>query len=121
MVLLLVGDQEFREAPVFERREAVLPAPDGINLVELLRANLPFWREANVVPGLHKEQHVVGVLLNRFPVGTGTGAFGEAEMIRYQTLQTLKGPEEDICFFRSGRACTVPEYNRVNYYSDRQD
>ena len=95
MVLLLVGDQEFRKAPVFERREAVLPAPYGVDFIKLLRANLHFGREPDVVPGLHKEQHIVGILLNRFPVGTGAGAFGEAEMIRHQTLQPFKGPEKD--------------------------
>lgn len=95
VVLLLIGDQEFRKAPIPERREAVFPALDGVDFIKLLRANLPFGRELDIIPGFHKEQHVIGVLLNRFPVGTSADAFGEAEMIRHQTLQTLKDPEED--------------------------
>ena len=36
VVLLLIGNQEFRKAPVLERRKAVLTAPDGVNLIKLL-------------------------------------------------------------------------------------
>lgn len=35
-ILLLIGNQEFGKAPGFEWRETVLPAPDGIDFVQLL-------------------------------------------------------------------------------------
>lgn len=85
-VLLLVGDQELRKAPVLERRKAVLPAPDGVNFVKLLGAGFAFGGESDVILRLHEEQHVVGILPDCFPVGPCADAFGEAKMMTHQPL-----------------------------------
>src|SRR5699024_8124626 len=95
IVFFQVGDQVITEATGFQRYQVVLLTPHLVNGVKVFGADTGIRFETDVVLSFHEVEEIVVVPPDQLLVAPGTVALGELEAVPNETLQALKGPQEN--------------------------